>query len=352
VSVGYVAVQWNRHKRAYDALLLAGVLAYLGTFLLVGRLAFRGAHAVSGPILLMRALGTCALLMLHIVLCIGPLNPRFAPLLYNRRHFGVATFLAGLLHAALAVGFYHGFGALHPLASLLATNTNYGSLRAFPYQILGLGALVVLLLMAVTSHDFWLKNLGQRTWKNLHMLVYAAYGLLVMHVGLGALQSQRSPWLALLLLVGVLTVAALHAFAGWREHLRDQAQEARPAGEERWLDVAGVDEIPESRGRTVTLRGGERIAVFRHDGCISAITNVCAHQGGPLGEGKIIDGCVTCPWHGWQYRPADGCAPPPFTEKIATYRVRVAGRRVLVDPSPLAPGTPVEPARFQERADG
>jgi hypothetical protein len=37
-----------------------------------------------------------------------------------------------------------------------------------------------------------------------------------------------------------------------------------------------------------------------------------------LGEGKIVDGCITCPWHGYQYRPADGVAGP-FTER-ATFR--------------------------------
>jgi nitrite reductase/ring-hydroxylating ferredoxin subunit len=49
---------------------------------------------------------------------------------------------------------------------------------------------------------------------------------------------------------------------------------------------------------------------------------------------------VTCPWHGFQYRLADGCAPPPFTEKLATYRVRVTNGLVEVDPRPLPPGTP------------
>jgi hypothetical protein len=45
---------------------------------------------------LIRALGTCALLLLHLILCIGPLcrlNPRFLPLLYNRRHLGVTMFI-------------------------------------------------------------------------------------------------------------------------------------------------------------------------------------------------------------------------------------------------------------------
>jgi nitrite reductase/ring-hydroxylating ferredoxin subunit len=94
------------------------------------------------------------------------------------------------------------------------------------------------------------------------------------------------------------------------------------------------------------------VAVFRYDGRVSAVTNVCAHQGGPLGEGKIIAGCITCPWHAWEYRPQDGRSPPPFTEKIATYRVRVENRRILLNPEPLPPGTPVVPGRFEQPAAG
>ena len=48
---------------------------------------------------------------------------------------------------------------------------------------------------------------------------------------------------------------------------------------------------------------------------------------------------MTCPWHGYQYRLEDGCAPPPFTEKLTTYRVRIAHGVVEVDPRPLPPGT-------------
>jgi DMSO/TMAO reductase YedYZ heme-binding membrane subunit len=46
--------------------------------------------------------------------------------------------------------------------------------------------------MAATSHDFWLHNLTAPVWKRLHMLVYPAYGLLIAHVTLGALQSETS----------------------------------------------------------------------------------------------------------------------------------------------------------------
>ena len=94
--------------------------------------------------------------------------------------------------------------------------------------------------------------------------------------------------------------------------------------------------------------------MIRHEGTLSAVHGVCALQGGPLYEGKVLDGCLTCPWHGWQYRPEDGCAPPPFEERIPTYRGRVdAEGRAFVDPRPLPPGTPVAPAVIpQEAADG
>ena len=42
--------------------------------------------------------------------------------------------------------------------------------------------------MAATSHDFWLHNLSPYVWKSLHMGVYVAYGLLVLHVLLGVVQ--------------------------------------------------------------------------------------------------------------------------------------------------------------------
>ncbi|MEL7090079.1 MAG: Rieske 2Fe-2S domain-containing protein, partial [Planctomycetota bacterium] len=90
----------------------------------------------------------------------------------------------------------------------------------------------------------------------------------------------------------------------------------------------------------------ERIAVLRYDGRVSAVSNVCAHQHGPLGEGKVVDGCLTCPWHGYQYHPHNGQSPPPYTEKIPTYQVKIEGTRILVNPKPLPPGTPVEPAKI------
>ena len=92
----------------------------------------------------------------------------------------------------------------------------------------------------------------------------------------------------------------------------------------------------------------ERVAVFKYDGKVSAVSNACQHQNGPLGEGKVVDGCITCPWHGFQYEPETGASPPPFVEKIPTFNVRVKDGAIAIDPSPNPPGTRAEPAR----ADG
>jgi nitrite reductase/ring-hydroxylating ferredoxin subunit/DMSO/TMAO reductase YedYZ heme-binding membrane subunit len=339
MSAGFRAVQWNRHKLVYDVLALGGVGLYLASYLLLAAL---GGSRVTWETQRLRAFGSCAFLMLTLILSIGPLarlDRRFLPLLYNRRHLGVLTFLVALTHAVLVLDWYHGHGAVDPLLSLLIGNTEYGRLTGFPFEMLGIAALVILYVMAATSHDFWLAFLSPPVWKAIHMAVYLAYGLLVMHIALGALQEDRDWLLPLLLGVSVLVVAGLHILAARRERPVD-AGTMFDAG---WLPVGPPASIAEGRARIVVPPEGERIAVFRHQGRLSAVSNVCAHQNGPLGEGRIIDGCITCPWHGFQFRPEDGCAPPPFTDKIPTYRLRLVQGMVLVDPTPLPAGTPVKP---------
>jgi nitrite reductase/ring-hydroxylating ferredoxin subunit/DMSO/TMAO reductase YedYZ heme-binding membrane subunit len=340
----------------YDAILIGGVGLYLLVFLGAGSIMYTGDRAISAPILLMRALGTCAIIMLHIILAIGPLHrldARFAPLLYNRRHFGVTMFLVALAHGALATLFYGAFGDANPLLAVAAGYGFDGPVWTWPFEIFGIGALAILFLMAATSHDFWLKNLTPRWWKWLHMSVYLAYGLLALHVTFGALQSERSGLYPILLGAGAVILVALHLAAGLKEARRDAAAlglgRAAPPD---WVDACALDDIPEDRAAVVCLKGHERVAIFRHDGAISAISNVCAHQGGPLGEGKIVNGCVTCPWHGYQYLAHNGQSPPPFAEKVPTYRVRIEGRRILLNPEALAPGTPVESARFAPPTPG
>ena len=346
MSVQYGAIGWNRQKKIYDVTLVSLVALYLVLFVGIG--AWRHPTATAET-LLIRGLGTAAFLLLHIVLCIGPLarlDRRFLPLLYNRRHLGVTTFLLGFAHGVFALFQFHSLGNVNPLISLFISNPRYGSVANFPFQALGFFALIILFLMAATSHDFWLRNLSAPIWKRLHMLVYLAYMLLVAHVVLGALQSETSPLLACSLVVGAITVMSLHLAAAFRGKRIDDAK--RQVSQEGFVEVCKVDRIPEKCATVVSL-SGERVAVFRYDGKVSAISNVCQHQNGPLGEGRIIDGCVTCPWHGYQYKPESGAAPPPFKEKIPTFRVKVVEGAVFVHPRPNPPGTYVEPAQIESR---
>jgi nitrite reductase/ring-hydroxylating ferredoxin subunit/DMSO/TMAO reductase YedYZ heme-binding membrane subunit len=344
MSHTYTSIGWNRQKKIYDGVMIAGIVTYLALFVGVGVAVHSNATIET---LLIRAFGTCALLMLHVILCIGPLCrlfPRLLPLLYNRRHLGVTMFLVALAHGGFSLVQFHTLGDLNPLTSVLVSNTRYTNLANFPFQPLGLAALVILFLMAATSHDFWLANLTAPVWKRLHMLVYVAYGLIVAHVLLGVLQAETNPILAMTLGIGMAVVLSLHLIAGWRERGLDESKDAENLAS-AFVDVCGVGEIKDDCAKIVCL-GGERVAVFKYDGKVSALSNVCQHQNGPLGEGRIMDGCVTCPWHGYQYLADSGASPPPFTEKVPTFNVKVINGRVLVDPKPNAAGERVEPARI------
>ena len=342
MALEYSAVQWNRQKRIYDFVLAGGVGAFLVLFGVLSKVLF---PFITDEIMLMRAFAAAAFVLLHVILCIGPLcrlNRKFLPLLYNRRHAGVTMCLLALIHAALVIVTYHAGGDTNPIVSIFKGSPLTGSIAGVPFQPFGFFALVILLLMATTSHDFWLANLSAPVWKSLHMLVYVAYGLLVLHVTFGVMQAEVSAVYVVAVAVGLATVLCLHVAAAFKEAHADRGC-VEAAANDGFVYACAVADIPENRARIICL-SGERVAVFKHDGKVSAVSNVCQHQNGPLGEGKILDGCITCPWHGYQYVPETGASPPPFVEKVPTFNVRVKNGRVFVHPKPNPPGTHAEPA--------
>lgn len=352
MGLEYQAVQWNRQKRWYDLSLAIGVGAFLAGFIIVTK----ALHPlVTDEILLIRAFAAAAFLLLHIILCIGPLcrlERRFLPLLYNRRHAGVTMCFLALIHAVLVIITYHAGGDTNPILSIFTSSPLVPSVAGVPFQPLGFVALIILILMAATSHDFWLANLSAPVWKALHMVVYVAYGLLVMHVVFGVLQAEISPVYLTSVAAGLTTVLALHIAAAQKEAPTDKELNGTPIKDSvdeltGFIDACAVSDIPEKRARIVCL-SSERVAIFKYDGKVSAVSNVCQHQNGPLGEGRVLDGCITCPWHGYQYLPDTGASPPPFVEKVPTFRVRIRNGRVLVHPQPNPAGTKAEPALIEE----
>lgn len=340
----YTWVQWNSHKKRYDTVLAACCLLYIIVFVGMSYVVHQGEHALSIMVVLIRAFSTLAIVLLHIILCIGPMS-RFtslvSPLLYNRRHLGVTMFVAALIHSGLVILYYGGFGIRAPLPAVVDGYASFATISGFPFEIFGLAALLILFTMAATSHDFWLAFLSARSWKILHMMIYPCYGLIVLHVFFGILQSEQHPLYGRMMILGVGLVTTLHLVAGLAERKRD-AQGL--AADSNWVDIGEVTNFQEGCGAVICLRDQERVAVFRHGDGLSALSNVCAHQGGPLGEGQIVDGCVTCPWHGYQYLPGNGQSPPPYHEKVPTYELRIDGTRVMLNPVPNEPGLAVKAA--------
>jgi nitrite reductase (NADH) small subunit len=97
-----------------------------------------------------------------------------------------------------------------------------------------------------------------------------------------------------------------------------------------FVKVARTSDLHDQRGTLVYLEG-EAIALWRINGKIYAINNVCPHQHFSMLHQGTLDGVyVTCPMHGWTFSLEDG--QPKFGNgRAKTYQVKVEGEYVLVE---------------------
>lgn len=89
--------------------------------------------------------------------------------------------------------------------------------------------------------------------------------------------------------------------------------------DEALIKIAEKGQLQAAGQLIVQTPDGRRLALYLVDGQIYALNNACPHMGGPLGEGQVEDGIITCPWHGWQFEIATGCCinmPGDDVEKI------------------------------------
>jgi chlorite dismutase/nitrite reductase/ring-hydroxylating ferredoxin subunit len=99
--------------------------------------------------------------------------------------------------------------------------------------------------------------------------------------------------------------------------------QATPVGGAGWQRVAVLNDIPVGGSKLVYFRG-EQVALFNVDGEILAVSNRCPHANGPLADGRLEDGTVTCPYHESRFdlrtgQPEGGPAARP----VNIFRVRV-----------------------------
>ena len=107
-----------------------------------------------------------------------------------------------------------------------------------------------------------------------------------------------------------------------------------------WHDLLAVDAL--SAGKPVRVLLGEvPVLAVRDADHIYALADKCAHMSGPLSEGAIADGCVTCPWHGSEFRlgTAPWCtARPPRISRSSGHGSATGSSRSACPGSLLAPG--------------
>jgi 3-phenylpropionate/trans-cinnamate dioxygenase ferredoxin component len=103
-----------------------------------------------------------------------------------------------------------------------------------------------------------------------------------------------------------------------------------------YIPVARVDEVPVNGSKLVEV-DNVRVALFNLDGEIYAIEDVCTHDGGPLVEGTIVNGCeVRCPRHGARFDIRTGAALSfPAFEPTTSYAVRVEDDGQILIESPV-----------------
>jgi nitrite reductase/ring-hydroxylating ferredoxin subunit/multimeric flavodoxin WrbA len=99
-----------------------------------------------------------------------------------------------------------------------------------------------------------------------------------------------------------------------------------------WIDVGAAAELSLKPLQQVPI-GRRKIALVHKDGQFSAISGVCNHVGGPLGEGRLDGDYVVCPWHYWKFHCRTGQGEPGYEEDcVPAHEVRVEQGRVLVNP--------------------
>jgi 3-phenylpropionate/trans-cinnamate dioxygenase ferredoxin component len=98
-----------------------------------------------------------------------------------------------------------------------------------------------------------------------------------------------------------------------------------------FVKAAKLSDIPLGQVRLVEV-DDEEVALCNVGGEVFAVANVCTHDGGPLGEGEMVDHQIECPRHGARFDVRSGAVTVlPAVLPIPTYEVRVEGDDILID---------------------
>ncbi len=168
-SIVPAALSPRTFNRVRAALFLAALLPLVHLFYL----GFADALGANPVEFVIRSLGSWTLITLIATLTVTPLRlaTGWAWLLRLRRMFGLFTFFYALLH----------FSAYLWLDQWFDLAAIWKDVLKRPYITVGFSGLLLLVPLAVTSTNGWVKRLGGKNWQRLHRLVYAIAVLAVLH---------------------------------------------------------------------------------------------------------------------------------------------------------------------------
>jgi nitrite reductase/ring-hydroxylating ferredoxin subunit/uncharacterized membrane protein len=145
----------------------------------------------------------------------------------------------------------------------------------------------------------------------------------------GASLAARRPGRRRLLRLGGLAMASGAGLLGGHIAFRlaggaNHAEEVPHLLQPGWHDLMKAEDLPEGKPVRQVL-GEVPVVAVRVDGVASVLADRCSHMSGPLSDGDLDDGCLTCPWHGSMFRVADGSvARGPATAPQPSFDVREA----------------------------
>ncbi|HYL34864.1 MAG TPA: Rieske (2Fe-2S) protein [Bryobacteraceae bacterium] len=102
-----------------------------------------------------------------------------------------------------------------------------------------------------------------------------------------------------------------------------------------FVKIGSLSQLPPGSVMEVTL-GDESYAVCNAGGELHALTGICPHAGGPVGQGTLQDHLLVCPWHEWAYDCRSGENDYDPAVKLDKFAVKVEGDDILLDPESRA----------------
>src|SRR5688572_11798683 len=104
--------------------------------------------------------------------------------------------------------------------------------------------------------------------------------------------------------------------------------------EDDWRDVGAADALA-ARELQQVVAGPTPIALSCKAGAFAAVSGVCNHVGGPLGDGTLDGDYIVCPWHHWKFHRETGQGEPGFeADQIPAHACRVVDGRVQINLTP------------------